>query len=125
MNDEMRALALWCKRKELEKLGHAHEENEIQYAFFEAQGEAFSQVWERIVFDGKSVPDGTVSPMEYNRQNEIWGQLAAGDTDHEYDRRDPLIAHIDSEFQNTFADLDFTVLLGEIFGLPDSDDEAE
>ena len=74
MNNEK--LALLAKQKEIEALQKANSEDKERHNYFSGKAQAFSEIWEYIVFDGRSVPAGQVHPQEYNRQNEIWSAKA-------------------------------------------------
>lgn len=70
-------VALFAKRSEIESLKMAREHlNNNQtggFSYWEAKSQAFSQIWEYIIFNGKKVGNG-VHPLEYNKQNEIWSK---------------------------------------------------
>lgn len=70
-------IALFCKEKEIEALEKTNQsfiEEDFFFIYWDAKAQAFNQVWEYIVFDGKSVPTGEITPQEYNKQNEIWSK---------------------------------------------------
>lgn len=71
-------LALLCKRKEIEALGHARE-GDIPggYDYFSGKAQAFSEVWEYLVFDGRSVGKKSVDPEKYNEMNDLWSEKVA------------------------------------------------
>jgi len=67
-------IALLCKKKEIEALEKAKNFTDTGYVYWDAKAQAFSQIWEFIVFNGKSVGNG-VSPEEYNIVNEEWSEF--------------------------------------------------
>lgn len=81
MDETLKELALWAKKKEI----YALERSQILkadpqgYGTFQGKAQAYSEIWEKIVFDGRSVPDGSLSPMEYNKENEHWSEMAMKD----------------------------------------------
>lgn len=73
---EIRDIAMFCKKKEIEALERAKGYTGTEgYVYWDAKAQAFSQIWEYIVFEGKSVGNG-IFPQEYNKQNEIWSKEA-------------------------------------------------
>lgn len=79
MSDELKELALWAKTKEIEALEKSKQfKNDPQgYGTFQGRASAYSDIWERIVFNGRSVPNGTIHPEMYNRKNDKWSRLVA------------------------------------------------
>jgi len=78
MIKELEMLAFWAKEKEIEALKKAKQFRGGEgYVYWDAKAQAFSQIWERIVFNGKSVPDGTITPEEYNKANDEWSKKVA------------------------------------------------
>lgn len=76
MDKELHELALWAKRKEIES---AKEMRQVgskgdtrTYSYWDGKMIAFSQIWEKIVFDGRSVAAHTVHPEEYNKAALYW-----------------------------------------------------
>ena len=62
-------LIIWTKQKEIEMLGKTSKE----YAYFSGKAQAFSEVWEYLVFDGKEP-----HPKQYNQENDYWSKVANG-----------------------------------------------
>ena len=70
-------IALFCKRKEIEALEKADQFIGTDgFTYWDAKAQAFSQVWEYIVFKGKKVGKG-ITPQEYNLENERWSREAS------------------------------------------------
>jgi len=69
-------IIIFCKKMEIKALETAKgwEDNPNAYHLWSGKAQAFSQVWEFLVFDGKSVPSGEISPQEYNKMNEYWSK---------------------------------------------------
>jgi len=74
-------IALYCKKMEIDALKTKDKipndtpptQREMLSSYWDAKAQAFSQVWEHIVFDGKKVGEG-VHPLEYNKQNDIYSK---------------------------------------------------
>lgn len=76
MTSKEEKIALFCKKKEIEALENVkslHDKGGRLY--WSGKSQAFSQVWEHIVFEGKSVGYG-ITPIEYNKANETWSKSA-------------------------------------------------
>lgn len=74
MNEEQETIALWCKEQEIKALQTAKQGTDEHYIYWEAKAQAFSQVWEFIVFKGSSVSAG-IHPLKYNQENERYSKM--------------------------------------------------
>lgn len=76
LQTELEKIALFCKKKEIEacERRESFKADFSGYSYWDAKACAFSQVWEHVVFNGRSVSAGTVSPRAYNEANEEWSQ---------------------------------------------------
>lgn len=70
LSEDQKQIALWCKKKKIEALKRAKQGKGEYYIYWDAKAQAFSQVWEFIVF-----------PEEYNSANELWSQKVNSKTD--------------------------------------------
>lgn len=72
-------LALFAKRMEIEALEKAKTPggSSCSYDYLSGKAQAFSEIWERLIFNGKTVSEGTVHPEEYNKQNGYWSKMVA------------------------------------------------
>ena len=74
-------LAIWLKQREIESLQRKPEtssEDLRRWAYFDGKAQAFSEVWERIVADGKPL-----HPTQYNVLNDEYSRKAAEGATHE------------------------------------------
>ena len=69
MSDELNKLAFWCKTKEIAAIDSARM-NVDNANYWGGKAQAFSEVWERIVFSGEAP-----TPQAYNRENDEWSAL--------------------------------------------------
>lgn len=86
--EDLEALLVWIKRRELGWRKRAGKESEMTGVMrFIGRAEAYEDVWRQILFPGKSVEDGTLSPAEYNAAVAEWTRKAeeGGGTDEERD----------------------------------------
>lgn len=74
INEIKNVIGLWAKEHEIEAQLKKKGTSGERYSYFDGKVQAFSQIWEMVVFDGRSVPDGTVSPQEYNGANKEWSR---------------------------------------------------
>ena len=75
-------LAIWFKKMEIDALRTSHDESPIGgfYDYWQGKAGAFSQGWERIVFDGR-----TVHPLHYNKANDRYSNIVNGE---QYENRE-------------------------------------
>ena len=68
-------LIIWTKRNEIESLKTSHLESPLEghNDYWQGKAQAFSQVWEYLVFNGKEP-----HPERYNQENNYWSRVVEG-----------------------------------------------
>jgi hypothetical protein len=75
-SDYFNDLIIYCKKMEIESLEKAEENkgDSSYYQYWSGKAQAFSQVWENLVFMGETVASGEIDPDNYNEANDFWSK---------------------------------------------------